>query len=116
MALSLPYPDHISPETSAFHHEDMHDSGQQTDPLKHMAGLVMGITILPPNGIPVARNPPKPERKLQLLIAKNRSNPKKYTYSVLETGHVTQTGGGPGPTLVLTPQSSSGDPHHEPTR
>jgi FtsP/CotA-like multicopper oxidase with cupredoxin domain len=37
-----------------------------------------------------------------LLIAKDEANPKKFTYSVLESGHDTQTSGGPGPTLVLT--------------
>jgi FtsP/CotA-like multicopper oxidase with cupredoxin domain len=93
---------HMSPETSAFHHEDMHDGGQHTDPLKHMAGLVMGITVVPHNGMPVAHRPPKPKRKLDLLIAKDKSNQKKYTYSVLESGHAAQTSGGPGPTLVLT--------------
>jgi FtsP/CotA-like multicopper oxidase with cupredoxin domain len=36
------------------------------------------------------------------VIAKDRLSPKKYTYSILETGQSTQTGGGPGPTLVLT--------------
>ena len=42
------------------------------------------------------------QRKLQLVIAKDKSSPKKYTYSILEPGQPTQTGGGPGPTLVLT--------------
>ena len=28
---------HISPETSAFHHESMHDGVQHTDPMNHMA-------------------------------------------------------------------------------
>jgi FtsP/CotA-like multicopper oxidase with cupredoxin domain len=93
---------HVSPETSAFHHEGMHDGGQHTDPLNHMAGLVMGITIVAHNGRLVAHKPPKAKRKLQLLIAKDKSNPKKYTYSVLESGHATQSGGGPGPNLVLT--------------
>ena len=93
---------HISPETSAFHHESMHDGGQHTDPMNHMAGLVMGITIVARNGTLVAHKSPKAERKLQLVIAKDKSNPKKYTYSILESGQVTQTGGGPGPTLVLT--------------
>jgi FtsP/CotA-like multicopper oxidase with cupredoxin domain len=93
---------HVSPETSAFHHEDMQDGMHNTGPLNHMAGLVMGITIVAHNGTVAARKPPKPERKLQLLIAKDKSNPKKYTYSVLESKHATQTGGGPGPTLVLT--------------
>lgn len=93
---------HISPETSTFHHEDLHDGGQHSDPLKHMAGLVMGITIMPRGGTPGANTTPKAERTLQLLIAKDKSNPKKYTYSVLESGHPAQTGGGPGPTLVLT--------------
>jgi FtsP/CotA-like multicopper oxidase with cupredoxin domain len=67
-----------------------------------MTGLVMGITILPQNGTPVTHKSPRAERKLQLMIAKDKSNPKKYTYSVLESGQATQTGGGPGPTLVLT--------------
>jgi FtsP/CotA-like multicopper oxidase with cupredoxin domain len=93
---------HVSPETSAFHHESMHDGLRHTDPLNHMAGLVMGITIVARNGTLVAHKPPKPERKLQLLITKDKSNPKKYTYSILQSGRVTQTGGGPGPTLVLT--------------
>jgi FtsP/CotA-like multicopper oxidase with cupredoxin domain len=93
---------HMSPETSAFHHEDTHPGGQHTDPLKHMGGLVMGITVVPHNGIPVRHKLPKTERKLQLLIAKDPSNPKKYTYSVLESGHAAQTSGGPGPILVLT--------------
>ena len=93
---------HISPETSAFHHEDMHDGGQHTEPLSHMTGLVMGITIIPQNRIPVTHTRPRAARKLQLMIAKDKSNPKKYTYSVLEHGEVPQSGGGPGPTLVLT--------------
>jgi FtsP/CotA-like multicopper oxidase with cupredoxin domain len=93
---------HTSPETSALHHEDMHNGGQHTDPLNHMTGLVMGITILPQNGTPVTHILPKAERKLQLIIAKDKSNQKKYTYSVLESGQATQAGGGPGPTLVLT--------------
>jgi len=93
---------HISPETSAFHHESMHDGGQHTDPMNHMAGLVMGITIVARDGRIMAHKSPKAERKLQLVIAKDNSNPKKYTYSILEAGQVTQTGGGPGPTLVLT--------------
>jgi FtsP/CotA-like multicopper oxidase with cupredoxin domain len=92
---------HVSPETSFFHHE-IHDGALHTDPMNHMAGLVMGITIVGRSGTSVAQKPPKLERKLQLLIAKDKSNPKKYTYSVLESGQVTQSGGGPGPTLVLT--------------
>ena len=93
---------HVSPETSAFHHENAHGGMQHTDPMNHMAGLVMGITILPSNGRPVVQKPAQAQRKLQLVIAKDRSSPKKYTYSVLESGKPTQTGGGPGPTLVLT--------------
>jgi len=93
---------HISPQTSVFHHDDMHDGGQHKDSLNHMAGLVMGITILARNGTVVTHKPPKPERKLQMLIAKDESNPRKFTYSILEPGQVTQTSGGPGPILVLT--------------
>ena len=92
---------HISPETSAFHHE-MHDGGQHTGPANHMAGLVMGITIVKPDGPVVTRKPAPAERKLRLLIAKDKSNPKKFTYSILESGRMTQMSGGPGPTLVLT--------------
>jgi FtsP/CotA-like multicopper oxidase with cupredoxin domain len=93
---------HVSPETSFFHRDSSHEGGQHTDPLNHMAGLVMGITIVPRYGGPVAHKSAKAERKLQLLIAKDKSNPKKFTYSILESGQVTQTGGGPGPNLVLT--------------
>ena len=67
-----------------------------------MDGLVMGITILPTKERPVAHKSPQAQRKLQLVIAKDGSSPKKYTYSILESGQPTQTGGGPGPTLVLT--------------
>jgi FtsP/CotA-like multicopper oxidase with cupredoxin domain len=93
---------HISPETSAFHHEDGHEEGRHASPINHMAGLVMGITIVAHNGTLVGYKPPKAERKFQLLIAKDKSNPKKFTYSILAPGQVTQTGGGPGPILVLT--------------
>ena len=93
---------HLSPETSVFHHEDTHDTGWHMDPLKHMSGLAIGITIVSPSGTPVTHKPLKAKRKLQLLIAKNKSNPKSYAYSIIEPGHATQTGGGPGPTLVLT--------------
>ena len=92
---------HVSPETSAFHHEDMH-GGQHADPLNHMTGLVMGITVVGHNGNPVEHKPLKTERKLQLVIAKDKSNPTRYTYSILESGRATETGGGPGPTLVLS--------------
>ena len=93
---------HVSPETSVFHHEDKENGARHTDPLKHMSGLVLGITTVGGSGAIVAHKPPKPSRKLQLVIAKDRLNPKKDTYSVFETGHATQTAGGPGPTLVLT--------------
>ena len=93
---------HVSPETSVFHHETVHDGVQHTDPLNHMAGLVMGVTIVGGNSTTMTHKPPKAERKLQLLIAQDQSNTKRYTYSILESGRVTQTDGGPGPTLVLT--------------
>ena len=93
---------HISPETSAFHHESSHDGGQHTDPMNHMAGLVMGITIVARDRTRVEHKSAQAERKLQLVIAKDKSNPKKYTYSLLEAGQASQAGGGPGPTLVLT--------------
>jgi manganese oxidase len=93
---------HISRETSAFHHESMHDGMQHTDPMNHMAGLVMGITILAPDGRLVGHESAQGQRKLQLVIAKDSSSPKKYTYSILEPGQPMLTGGGPGPTLVLT--------------
>ena len=93
---------HVSPETSIFHHESTHEAEQHTDPMSHMAGLVMGITIVARNGTPVEHESAKAERKVQLVIAKDKSSPKKYTYSVFESGQVTQVGGGPGPTMVLT--------------
>ena len=93
---------HTSPETSIFHHDGMHEPGGNAESLKHMSGLVLGITIVSRNGTPVAHQPLKAKRQLELLIAKDTSNPKKYTYSVLEAGRPPQTSGGPGPTLVLT--------------
>lgn len=92
---------HMSPETSAFHHDDIHDGGEHQDPLKHMAGLVMGITIVSHNGKSMAHKPLKAERKLQLLITKDKSNPRRFSYSILESGQATETASGPGPTLVL---------------
>jgi len=92
---------HVSPETSVFNQESTHQ-GELTDPMKHMAGLVMGITIVARNETPVEHKSAKAERQLQLVIAKDKSSPKKYTYSVLESGQVPQVGGGPGPTMVLT--------------
>jgi len=93
---------HISPETSVFQHDGMNDGVQHTDPLNHMSGLVMGITIVAHNGPLVTHDVTKPERRLELLVAKDKSNPKKYTYSILEPGQVTQSSGSPGPPLVLT--------------
>jgi FtsP/CotA-like multicopper oxidase with cupredoxin domain len=93
---------HVSPEISAFHHEPMHDEMQRTDPMNHMTGLVMGITVLPANEKLAAHIPAQPQRKLQLVIAKDSSSSKKFTYSILESGQTTLTSGGPGPTLVLT--------------
>ena len=92
---------HISPETSFFHHESAHGGVLHTDPMNHMSGLVMGITITAPNEKAVAKKTAGSERNLQLVIAKDKSDPKKFIYSVLEPGQVTQTSGGPGPTLVL---------------
>ena len=92
---------HISPETSLFHHESMHDGVQHTDSMHHMDGLVMGITIVAPAGKVVASRSAQPQRKLQMVIAKDLSGPTKYTYSIIESGQPTQTSGGPGPTLVL---------------
>ena len=93
---------HLSPETSFFHHESTHLGGSHADPTNHMAGLVMGITIVGQNEQLAASKSPKSERKLDLVIAMEKSNPKKFTYSILEPGRIPQTGGGPGPTLVLT--------------
>jgi FtsP/CotA-like multicopper oxidase with cupredoxin domain len=91
---------HISPETSAFHHQEMHD-GVHSDPMHHMDGLVIGITILPSERKIVAIKAAQPQRKLQMVIAKDPARAMKYTYSILERGQPAQTNGGPGPTLVL---------------
>ena len=107
---------HISPETSAFHHESMHDGVQHTDPMNHMAGLVMGITILAPDGRLVAHKSAQAQRKLQLVIAKDRSSPKKYTYSILESGQAHANGRWSRTDPGAHPQSTGGDPHNEPTR
>lgn len=93
---------HISPETSYFHHQGLHDGMQHIASLHHMDGLVMGITIVSPDGKFAAHRSPQPHRKLQMVIAPDPANTSKYTYSFLESGQPAQTGGGPGPVLVLT--------------
>ena len=70
--------------------------------MNHMAGLVMGIKIVPRDGKPAMHKPARAQRKLQLVIAKDSSAPKKYAYSILERGQAARTSGGPGPALVLT--------------
>ena len=92
---------HISPETSVFHRQDTPNGMQHTPSMSHMAGLVMGITILDPDPTHAAIQIPQPQRKLQLVIAKDRSNPTKCNYSIVEKGQPAQTSGAPGPTLVL---------------
>ena len=107
---------HISPETSAFHHETMHDAMQPIGPMNHMSGLVMGITILAAGEKVPAETPAQPQRKLQLVIAKDKSNPKKYTYSITEPGQTNANGWRSRTDAGTYPQSAGSNSPDQPSR
>lgn len=75
------------------------------DPLHHMAGLVLGITIAPE---PRARqhSDPKPERRLRLIVGERRGvrygEIPALGYAVAEGGATPTAVTAPGPPIVLT--------------
>ncbi len=95
---------HVSPETMMLRRgsnaESMnmpHDS-----PMQDMAGLVMGITVLRRPGDKTPAKPPKPRRRLALVIKDQPSGANPKVYSLSERGKPTSDVSAPGPALILT--------------
>jgi hypothetical protein len=95
---------HVSPDIMALRdHSTDHAKMAHEDPGQHMSGLVMGITVSPRPGDPPPARPPKPQRRLALMIGPHEGgvNPKGYALS--ERGRkMTGSVSAPGPALVLT--------------
>lgn len=95
---------HVSPDTMFFHHNQKidHSSMSNSDPVNDMSGLVMGITILPGVGQRTQSKPPKPLRKLQLVITNQDGGVNPRGYALSEQGKAAAGVSAPGPALVLT--------------
>lgn len=93
---------HISPDTMALRSNTSHTNMSHDDPLQHMAGLVMGITVLPRPGDRTHPKPPGPRRKLDLVIDNQRGSANPRGYALSERGKPTSVVSAPGPALVLT--------------
>lgn len=96
---------HVSPDTSALrsHPNSEHASMPNSHSEHDMTGLVMGITVLPRPGDLTHPKPPKPRRKLDLLIgAQQAGTTNPSGYSLGDHGKATSAVSAPGQTLVLT--------------
>jgi manganese oxidase len=95
---------HISPDTMMLRHNtDEHAKMSHDDPLQDMAGLVMGITVLPQAGDRIHPVPPKPRRKLDLVIDRQpQGSTSRNGYALSERGGQAAAVSAPGPPLVLT--------------
>ncbi len=95
---------HVSPDTMMLRHDvsGAHSNMAHDTPMKDMAGLVMGITILPRPGDPKPPKPPKPQRKFSLVIAKKQGEENKAGYALIERGKPATAVSAPGPPLLLT--------------
>ncbi len=71
-------------------------------PMQDMAGLVMGITVLPHPGDLTHPKPPKPQRELDLVIKNQEGGLNSKGYALSEHGKLSNKVSAPGPTLVLT--------------
>ena len=67
-----------------------------------MAGLVMGITVVPRPGDHPDRKLPKPRRRLNLVIEDQNGGVNARGYSLSEPGRASSGVSAPGPALVLT--------------
>jgi FtsP/CotA-like multicopper oxidase with cupredoxin domain len=95
---------HISPDIMMLRRSRRTDLANMSndDHLQQMAGLVMGITVLPSPGTRAEQKPPKPRRKLELVVgSRQAAGPTTNGYGLIE-GH-TSTGevSCPGPPMVL---------------
>lgn len=95
---------HVSPDTMMLrqnapseHNPMPHDHAEQD-----MAGLVIGITVLPRSGDHPDLAPPAPRRKLNLVIGNQQGGANPRGYSLNEPGRASTGVRAPGPALVLT--------------
>ncbi len=93
---------HISPDTMALRSNTSHTNMSHHDPMQHMTGLVMGITVLPRPGDRTHPKPPKPRRKLDLVIDNQPGSANLRGYALSERGQPASVVSAPGPALVLT--------------
>jgi manganese oxidase len=94
---------HVSPDADALRHgnpEPAHPS--HDDPVQHMSGLVLGITVNPRPGELADFKPPMPKRKIDLVIGPQSGGINPSGYAMGQQGKPTGGISAPGPTLVLT--------------
>lgn len=95
---------HVSPETMFLRRDAKasHTSMSHNHAEQDMAGLVMGITVLPRPGEHPERKVSKPRRTLNLVIENQNTGMNARGYSLSESGRVTDRVSAPGPAIVLT--------------
>lgn len=95
---------HISPETMLLRQnvKTEHTNMAHDHPGHDMAGLVMGITVVPRPGDRTQVKPPKPRRKLDLVIGDQQGGANRRGYALSEPGKASAGVSAPGPPLVLT--------------
>lgn len=93
---------HISPDTMMLRSNTSHTNMSHDNPLQHMAGLVMGITVLPQPGDGARPKPPMPRRRLDLVIDNQQGGANPRGYALSERGKPVGGVSAPGPALVLT--------------
>jgi len=95
---------HVSPDTMMLrqHSRTEHVIMSRDDPIHDMAGLVMGITVLPKPGEPIHRKVTEPKRRLVLVITDQQGGKNPRGYNLSETGKMKRPASAPGPALVLT--------------
>ncbi len=95
---------HISPDTMMLRREVKvdHPTMSHNHAEQDMAGLVMGITILPRLGEHLERKVPKPRRRLSLVIENQNGGVNARGYSLSEPGRASSGVSAPGPVLLLT--------------
>lgn len=99
---------HVSPDTMMLRRDAKmdHTTMSHNHAEQDMAGLVMGITVLPRRGQHPEVKVPKPGRTLNLVIENQDGGVNAKGYSLSEPGRATSGVSAPGPAIVLT----RGDP------
>lgn len=94
---------HVSPDANALRQgnpEPAHST--HDDPVQHMSGLILGITVHPRPGERANFKPTKAKRKIDLVIGAQSGGVNPSGYAMGERGKSTAAMSAPGPTLVLT--------------